>query len=165
MSRTSAPKPSKRILLPGTVSVSQKSISLTVLVDFIDSDFVFQHNIPTLPLPKPKAVYTLDGRLLSQVTHCTVPLSLCLSGNHHEHISLFLIPSPNNPLVLGLTWLKLHKTHIDWSTSTIVNWSLFCHSHCLRSAVPDITPTAPEPPKPVDLSSIPSEYHSLQAFF
>lgn len=116
MSRISAPRPSKLILLPGTVSVSQKSISLTVLVDssadddFIDSDFVFRHNIPTLPLPEPKAVYTLDGSLLSQVTHCTVPLSLCLSSNHHEHISLFLIPSPNNPLVLGLTWLKLHSS-------------------------------------------------------
>lgn len=84
--------------------------------NFIDSDFVFQYNIPTLLLH----FYALDGRLLSQITHCTAPHSLHLSGNHHEHNSLFLTPSPNNPHVLGLTaaqspyrLVHFHYSHLE----------------------------------------------------
>ena len=157
-----------RLLVKGTVSWSQVSLPLSVLVDsgaddnFTDSDFIIQSNIPSEPLPQPKEVFALDGRLLARVTHRTVPVSLLLSGNHHETISLYIIPSPTSPLVLGLPWLKLHNPHIDWSTSSITNWSLFCHSHCLHSAIPASGATTQSPPKPVDL---PSAYHHLQEVF
>ena len=94
-----------------------------------------------------------------------LPLSLLLSGNHHESISFFIISSPTTPLVLGLPWLRLHNPHIDWSTSTITNWSLLCHSHCLHSAVPTTVPTTSPPPSPVDLTLVPAQYHNLQEVF
>lgn len=129
------------------------------------TDVVFQSNLPSEPLPEPKEMFSLDGRLLARVTHRTAPVSLLLSGNHHKTISLYLIPSPLSPLVLGLPWLKLHNPHIDWATLSIVNWSLFCHSHCLHSAIPTTVTSKPVPPKPVDLTSVPSEYHDLQEVF
>ena len=155
-----------RLLVKGTVSWSQVSLPLSVLVDsgsddnFIDSSFIAQSHIPSELLPP-----ALDGRLLARITHRTVPVSLLLSGNHHETISLYIIPSPTSPLVLGLPWLKLHNPHIDWSTSSITNWSLFCHSHCLHSAIPSRGTTTQSPPKPVDLTSVPSAYHHLQEVF
>ena len=88
-----------------------------------------------------------------------------ISGNHHENISFFLIPSPTSPVVLGLPWLKLHNPHIDWSTVSILNWSLFCHSHCLHSAIPSSLASTPSPPKPGDVSSVPSAYHHLREVF
>ena len=160
-----------RLLLKGTVSWSQVSLPLSVLVNsgaddnFIDSDFITQSNLPSEPLPRPKNVFALDGRLLARVTHRTVPVSLLLSGNHHETISLFIIPSPTSPLVLGLPWLKLHNLHIDWSTSSITNWSFFGHSHCLHAAIPSRIATTPSPPKPDDLISVSSIYHHLQDVF
>lgn len=160
-----------RLQLKGTVSCAQVSLPLQVLVDsgadenFIDSDVVFQSNLPSEPLPEPKDIFSLDGRLLARVTHRTAPVSLLLSGNHHETISLYLIPSPLAPLVLGLPWLKLHNPHIDWTTLSIINWRLFCHSHCLHSAIPTTVTSKPVPPKPVDLTSVPSEYHDLQEVF
>lgn len=107
--------------------------------NFIDSATVSQAHIPTLPLPTPKKVFALDGRLLAHVTHRTAPLSLLLSGNHSETIHLFVISSPQSPLALGLTWLKLHNPHKDWSLSGIVGWSVHCHSACLHSAASSAT--------------------------
>ena len=162
---------SNRIPVKGTISWSQNSVPLQVLIDsgaddnFIDSDFVMQSKLPFEPLPEPKDVFALDGRLLAQVTHRTAPVSLKISGNHHEIISLYLIPSPMSPLVLGFPWLKLHNPHIDWANSSIINWSLFCHSHCLHSAVPPTVTRAPDPLKPIDLTSVPPEYHNVKEVF
>lgn len=163
--------PSKYIQLKGTVSWSLVTLSLQVLVDscsddnFIEYDFVSQWNLPSEPLLEPKDMFALDGRLLARVTHQTAPVSLLLSGNHHETISLYIISSSSSPLVLGLPWFKRHNPHIDWSTSSITNWSLFCHSHCLHSAIPTPVTNITVPPKPIDLTSVPSNCHDLQEVF
>ena len=147
------------------------SLPLKVLVDsgaddnFIVSDLCSQANLPTETLPEPRSVFGLNGQVLACVTHRTAPLSLQLSGNHHEVISLFVIPSSTCPIVLGLPWLKLHNPQIDWSCSCITNWSTFCHSHCLRSATPSSVPSPPVPSKPIDLSNVPAVYHDLQEVF
>lgn len=172
MSRTiSSTTPSTRIQLQGMLRFPHNTLPLQVLVDcgaddnFIDSELCIQADLPTETLPEPKDVLALNGQLLARVTHRTAPLTLQLSGNHQEVISLFVIPSPTTPLVLGLPWLKLHNPHIDWSASTITNWSTFCHSHCLHSATPPRAPSSPEPHQPIDLSTIPSVYHDLQEVF
>ena len=95
-----------------------------------------QAHILTFPLPTPIKVFALDGRLLAQVTHRTVPLPLLLSGSHREHIQLLIIPSPQSPLVFGHTRRKLHNPQIDWSLSKIVGWSSHCYSPFLHSASP-----------------------------
>ena len=41
-----------------------------------------------------------------------------------------------SPVIVGLPWLKIHNPLVDWSTASIVNWSVFCHANCLRSAIP-----------------------------
>lgn len=48
-------------------------------------------NLPLEMLPEPKRVLAVDGSLLAAVTHRTEPISLLLSGNHHETIRLFPI--------------------------------------------------------------------------
>lgn len=71
----------------GTVSWSEASHPLMALVDsgadnnFIDSDFVFQSHLPSEPLPQPKDVFTLNGKVLACVTHRAAPISQLLSGN------------------------------------------------------------------------------------
>ena len=93
MSHTSVPSsPPQRLQLRGTVIWAHVSFPLEVLVDsgaddnFIDSCLVSQLSLPSEPLPTAKDVVALDGKLLGRVTHHTVPLSLLLSGNHHESI-------------------------------------------------------------------------------
>lgn len=121
---------------------SHNTLPIQVLIDsdaddsFIDNELVSQANIPTIALSEPKEVLALDGKQLALVTHCTEPISLTLSGNHHERIELYVISSPMSPVVVGLPWLEIHNPLIDWSTASIVNWSVFCHANCLRSAIP-----------------------------
>ena len=80
---------------------------------FIDSAFVLQAKIPTIKLPDNQPVNALDGKHLANITRQTVPLTLILSGNHCEKISLLVISSPNAPVVLGYPWLKLHNPQFD----------------------------------------------------
>ena len=89
--------------------------------NFMVADFVELHNIPVFPLTVPRNVNALDGGLLSVITHQTVPLCLLISGNYHELISLFIMPAPHTPVVLGLPWLRLHNPHVDWARSTIIS--------------------------------------------
>jgi len=110
-------------------------------------------------------VNALDGRLLSVITHQTVPLSLLISGNHHELISFFIMSAPHTPVVLGLPWLRLHNPNIDWTQSTIISWSVACHNNCLRSAVPALSPSAIVHSVSPDLSGVPPCYHNLAEVF
>ena len=73
---------SKRIYLRGTISLHTTLTPVQALVDsgadenFIDSTFVSKAQIPAIPLLKPKTVFALDGNILANVTHRTVPVSL-----------------------------------------------------------------------------------------
>ena len=163
---------SSRILVQGHLFGSQSPIPLSVFIDsgadenLIDSVFCAKAQLPLEPLPAPREVLALDGRLLARVTHRTLPVHLQLSGNHHKRVSLYVIPSPTSPIVLGIPWLKLHNPHIDWATSSIASWSVFCHSHCLRSAMPPGKPfSASLSASPIDLTNVPSVYHDLQEVF
>lgn len=147
---TPNPDPNLRVQLEAAILRPEGNIPLQVLVDseaddnFIDGSLVDQAGIPVEPVPDPKEVNVLDGRRLARITHITAPLNLLLSGNHRETIKLLVIHSPHTPVVLGLTWLKLHNPHIDWSTCSIASWSPFCLSHCLQSAVaPNQIPSTP----------------------
>lgn len=107
----------------------------------------------------------IDGTVLVCVTHRTNPLSLMLSGNHQESVQLFVIPSPLSPVVLGFPCWKRHNPHTDWSSASIINWSDFCHAHCLCSAIPAGVSSQPEPPEESDLRNVPCKYHDLQQVF
>ena len=167
MSYTSSSCSPARISLLATLGTNTQSHPLQVFIDsgsddnFINENFVTQTNIPLELLEIPKSVNALDGRLISKVTHRTVPLSLTISGNHSETIQLYVIPSPLSPAVLGLPWLKLHNPLLDWKTSC---WSVSCHALRLKSTIPEPRQSA-SPPAPPDLSYVPSEYRDLALVF
>ena len=170
---TSGPNPTTRIILPASLQWSRELLHLHMFVDsgaddsFIDSSIVEKSQIPLEILYAPKTVNALDGRHLATVTHCTTPLSLIISGNHWQHLQLYVISSPSSPVVLGLPWLRLHNPRIDWCSSAISSWSAFCHSLCLRSAATTVKPPPPPrvtPPSP-DLSLMPQFYYNLATVF
>lgn len=70
------------------------------------------------------------------------------------------------PLVLGLPWLQKHNPVIDWAAGKVTSWSSFCHSTCLKSALPPCSESLHVvPPEPPDLSSVPPVYHDLAEVF
>lgn len=54
---------------------------------------------------------------------------------------------------------------IDWTTSSILGWSPFCHSHSLQAAQPSSSHLPQDVSKTVDVSAIPTEYHDLLEVF
>lgn len=173
VSRTSSPQSltPNRLQLQASLLWSCESVPLLTFIDsgaddnFIDSVFAMRANIPSEPLESPIEVNALNGEKLAKITHRTIPVTLVLSGNHREEVQFLLISSPHAPVVLGLPWLKLHNPHIDWVANKVAGWSIFCHSHCLRSAIDHSNVAALSPPTPPDLTSVPSVYHDLAEVF
>jgi hypothetical protein len=94
-----------------------------------------------------------------------MPVQLRISGNYSETIQFLLITSPHVPVVLGFSWLQKHNPVIDWTTSSILGWSPFCHSHCLQAVQPSPSRLPQDVSKTVDVSAIPTEYHDLLEVF
>lgn len=114
-------------------------------VIFLDEELALQSGIPLERLESPRTARALNGKFLAQVTHCTVPITLVLSGNHGDSIEFKIISSPGAPLDLG--------------------HSSFCHLSCLRSALPPEVTVPPLTSESPDLSTIPEEYHDLSEVF
>ncbi len=116
-------------------------------------------------LNNPIMIYALDGRILSRILRATAPVSLTISGNHQETISLFIFSSSLSPIILGHPWLTQHNPQFNWVDGTILSWGLSCHVKCLVSAMPVMSSVPVFQEEPGDLSAVPEEYHDLRAVF
>lgn len=156
--------------MSATICFKGLTLPLTALIDsgaegnFLDRDFAHEAGLEVESLTTPLVATTLDGKLLSKVTHRTVPLTLLLSGNHKEQISFNLISAPQSPIILGYPWLQLHNPHFDWVGGKILSWSSHCHSVCLQSALPPAGSHQPQT-EPPDLSNVPEVYHDMLEVF
>ena len=165
------PSSAPRTLLPATLQWGSSRQEAVAFVDsgseenFIDSRLVARWGLPTTVLGTPLVANALNGKRLANISRTSIPVSLCLSGNHHEVLTFFVIDSPQTPVVLGHPWLSKHNPHIDWVSQKVVGWSPFCHSSCLmraHSPLPQDTRTPEEYP---DLSGVPPDYEDLRAVF
>uniref|UniRef100_A0A8C7YHL6 ribonuclease H n=1 Tax=Oryzias sinensis TaxID=183150 RepID=A0A8C7YHL6_9TELE len=131
----------------------------------IDHALVSCLSLPIETLDSPINAAGLGGQNLSCITHRTKPMLLITSGNHHEYIRFYVTSSPQNPVVLGYSWLKFHNPQFDWAGQRVSNWSGFCLANCLQSAIPPVPPASTSLLEDIDLSSVPSCYHEFKAVF
>ena len=130
--------PGQGVYLPISISWGENSHSCQALVDsgadgnFIDINLAHRLNVPLETLDSPLSVTALDGRALGdgKVTQATSRL-LLKSDAHQEEIILYLVYSPEFPVILGYRWLNLHNPQIDWVSGRIVEWGPTCHATCL----------------------------------
>lgn len=64
-----------------------------------------------------------------------MPITLQIDLFHVESMSLYVISSPKNQLILGHPWLTIHDPHISWAQRDILRRSLYCISHCFQRTV------------------------------
>lgn len=163
--------PRSRTTISAVLRWAGFSVTGLALVDsgaegnFIDEMWARENKIPLVDLTDVATVFALDGRELSSVRRVTSPVSLTVSGNHHETVSFYVFQSPFTPIVLGHPWLIQHNPHIDWVKGSIHSWSLACHVNCLVSAVSPVSSVPLFQEEPDDLSGVPEEYHDLRAVF
>ncbi len=162
-----------QVSYPAPVSVKYQDAihSCSALVDsgaegnFLDIYVAAQWGIPVIPLPSPISVHSLNGLLLSSVTHSTPSVSLVVSGNHREVIQLYLLDAPGVPVVLGHPWLVQHNPHVDWSGNSVSSWSQSCLASCLGAALSPGSLSSVFQVETADLSGVPVEYHDLCRVF
>ena len=48
-------------------------------------------------------------------------------GNHHEMVTLDVVPLGKHAIILGLPWLQQHEPMISWQNGQMLFPSLYCH--------------------------------------
>ncbi|KAL0152980.1 hypothetical protein M9458_051733 [Cirrhinus mrigala] len=158
-----------RCEIPVTLSSRNVTVEITALIDsgaagnFIDADFITTNHLPVLSCAPHVAVAALDGRPLGsgKVLHTTDVITLRVEPSHQETIRLFVISSPQSPIILGYPWLNLHGPTIAWANRTITRWSLHCQEHCLQPRTRSETPLKDHTTK----NAIPTVYQDLLEAF
>uniref|UniRef100_A0A3P9IHF7 Reverse transcriptase n=1 Tax=Oryzias latipes TaxID=8090 RepID=A0A3P9IHF7_ORYLA len=157
--------------IPVKLCHASETLELQALIDsgaeqnLIDHSIVSRLSLPTEALHSPVKAAGLGGQHLSIITHHTEPVLLVSSGNHREYTRFFVTRTPQNPVVLGFSWLQRHNPQFDWVRHRITGWSEFCLTNCLQSAVPPVSFSPLSSPEEIDLSNVPSCYHDLRTVF
>jgi hypothetical protein len=95
----------------------------------MDFAFLVKHRLPSRRLYRPRPLYLADGVLSSWITH-TTELRLKI-GDHIEPLTFFITNlAKENPVILGLPWLRLHNPIVDWG-SLRLTFQRQCRGRCL----------------------------------
>ena len=139
-------RPTHDFSLEVHISFNSISFQTLALVDsgasacFMDAAFAYSQKIPLVRLLKPIPVEAIDGRLLSSgaVIEETTPLVLQI-GEHRESLTFYLITSPRHPIILGLSWLRMHNPIVDWCKLSITfNQQTHSTFHAIETPKPGI---------------------------
>lgn len=110
--------------------------------DFLDADFVKQHQLMLIAKPEPVPLFVIDGRPIASgaVTHsCSVSAQV---GSSSQTFNLDVAKLGAYPLVLGMPWLRTVNPDIDWRKRIVT----FRDSSSLPvKALPFVPSTAPPP--------------------
>jgi len=129
--------------------------------------FIQEHNITLTACDSQLTVEELDGRPIGEgkVAHITAEVVLQVAVLHHEPIRFYVIHSPNNPVILGLPWLRTHNPHISWKEGQIIQWDPSCHELCLKQVTPLPVQAVSVHKANSDESHIPVKYADLAIAF
>ena len=125
------------LILPCTLHKGGKNIQIDALVDsgangmaFMDQTFAQKHDLKLELLRHPRQLEVVDGRqsVAGRITHMTrIPMNI---QGHRETLPCFVTKLSQQPIVLGIPWLKLHDATISWKKNTLTFNSAHCHQHC-----------------------------------
>lgn len=74
-------------------------------------------------------VKDINRRLLAVVDQ-QVKATLTM-GSHSEEIVFDVVPTGRYPIIMGISWLKLHNPDIDWYGTRITFVTPHCSTHCI----------------------------------
>lgn len=67
--------------------------------------------------------------------------------------------------MLGITWLKQHKPHLDWQTGKILAWGITCSHTCLLQPQQSLKDPLEREELFPDISKVPEVYLDLKEVF
>ena len=137
-----------------TVSLVDSGCTALAFADH--QSVVSKFRLVTKRLARPRSLRLADGAVKSTVTHYfTTRIHI---GPHTEIIPIYVSNlGKENPVILGLPWLKRHDPTCLWSDMRIVFNSTYCRHQCLPWDTPVGGQEAPvaQPPPPTPLAPKP----------
>ena len=104
---------------------SHRPMSSLALLDsgatgcFIDEDFIKSRNITAKRLPRPIALYNIDGTLNEYGSVKETVDLVVRYQDHTERLTFYVTCLGGSDLILGHTWLVAHNPEIDWVTGKV----------------------------------------------
>jgi hypothetical protein len=82
---------------------------------FINKKLVQQYKLALVKKNTLMPMEVIDGRRFSSrpVTHEAKALGVTINS-HTNKVVFNVIPSPRNPIIIGLSWLVFHNPQLDW---------------------------------------------------
>lgn len=79
-----------------------------------------KHDIPLIPLKKPKKVFNADGteNKKGKVTH--VIRATIIMDQHKKDETIWVTDIGEEEFIIGLTWLRQWNPNIDWITGKMI---------------------------------------------
>ena len=114
----------------------------------MDMLFGHTHSIPKVVKTKLIPVEVIDERPLRAIIEETIPLALIM-GSHRETMTFNLICSPQNRVILWLSWLGMHNPIVDWRRQSLDFTTWMGKANNKFKVVPNIG-TSPGQVKPED---------------
>ncbi|KAK3505946.1 hypothetical protein QTP70_003608 [Hemibagrus guttatus] len=142
--KVGASPPFFSLLVPVSLSVSDRFISVAVLIDsgaavnLIDGGLVERLGITTFPCVPSLRIAAIDSQPIGEgyLKRQTELLEFRVGLFHRERLAFYVTSSPANPVILGFPWLRRHDPQISWRSRELVRWSPSCHYGCLQNQVP-----------------------------
>lgn len=117
---------SDSIRYPVQIRTKDKTVAATGLLDceaselFISHHMIRKHDIPLIPLKKPKKVFNADRteNKKGKVTH--VICATIIMDQHEKDKTIWVTDIGEEEFIIGLTWLRRWNPNIDWITGKMI---------------------------------------------
>ena len=118
-------------IMNGSLLSSKALLDSGARCNYISEELVLELKIPVVTKKNFYSVLLADKKTKLLVEYETLPIKLVL-GSHVEEITFDVLSTLSYPMIIGLTWLKLHNPVVDWKNHTLV----FGRCDCINSEVP-----------------------------
>jgi predicted aspartyl protease len=166
---------SNLMILPVILTTEKGDIRTYAMLDtgaegyaFVDDSFAAYHSLPTRRLRHPYTLEAFDGRPSEIVNRCA-QARMRINDHVEENPLFFVTQLAHWPIVLGMTWARLHNPSLDFASNSLVFDKKFCQERCNipgkpsrvravwdipKKARPIHLPDRPEGLKHVDISPV-----------
>jgi len=127
----------KHLVITCTLTVKNQEISTDVRIDcgatgiaFMHQDFAHLHQIPLQGVKEKRHVEVIDRRPIESgdITH--IATMGMMIQDHKAQLPMFVTKLGYYPILVGITWLRLHDVAVRFASNTVTFVSQYCTTYC-----------------------------------